>query len=277
MLSLHVVSYLYFTTSEQAILEAAYDSKGVCLQNALCMQPDVIIIGAGAAELAAADALSAAGRTVLILEVRDRLGGRICTIRDAALNVPIELGAEFIHGTPAAMWDLLRRAKLTAYDVPFECLITLPVGVLQQPSGSPSAVQFTPDLAAKRTAAKLGSGPVVKAVLKFREAFWQRMAPRQSRKSSGDLADAAFLHNPGPPFQRGGPPGRCGCRFSLPGPAGQKPRLFPDVRARQWSMRLWNRWPDCSNCAAPNWRSCWTRRIQATGSRITSRAAHTAM
>ncbi|MGH7108579.1 MAG: FAD-dependent oxidoreductase, partial [Acetobacteraceae bacterium] len=38
---------------------------------------DVIVIGAGAAGLAAAAALGRSGRAVLVLEARDRIGGRI--------------------------------------------------------------------------------------------------------------------------------------------------------------------------------------------------------
>src|SRR5690606_26130849 len=42
---------------------------------------DVIVIGAGAAGLAAAARLSAGGRSVLVLEARERVGGRILTQR----------------------------------------------------------------------------------------------------------------------------------------------------------------------------------------------------
>jgi monoamine oxidase len=59
---------------------------------------DVVIIGAGAAGLAAARALGESGRSVLVLEARDRIGGRIWTRREPDTPTPIELGAEFIHG-----------------------------------------------------------------------------------------------------------------------------------------------------------------------------------
>ena len=61
-------------------------------------RPDVIVIGAGAAGLAAAAALMRRGHSVLVLEARDRIGGRIWTRIEPDLSVPLELGAEFIHG-----------------------------------------------------------------------------------------------------------------------------------------------------------------------------------
>jgi monoamine oxidase len=59
---------------------------------------DVLIIGAGVAGLAAAYELSRAGVNVIVLEARDRIGGRIYTLHDENSPLPIELGAEFIHG-----------------------------------------------------------------------------------------------------------------------------------------------------------------------------------
>lgn len=67
---------------------------------------DVLVIGAGVAGLAAARALHLAGRTVLILEARDRVGGRVHTVRIAGWPVPLEAGAEFIHGKPPALEEL---------------------------------------------------------------------------------------------------------------------------------------------------------------------------
>src|SRR5580704_930933 len=70
--------------------------------------PDVIVIGAGAAGLAAAAALARAGLDVSILEARDRIGGRMFTLRDPVYQTPIELGAEFIHGLPPEIWTPLQ-------------------------------------------------------------------------------------------------------------------------------------------------------------------------
>jgi monoamine oxidase len=76
----------------------------------------VIVVGAGAAGLAAAAELSRAGRRVLVLEARERIGGRCLTLRHPAVDAPIELGAEFIHGRPAATLALLRRFRIKAVE-----------------------------------------------------------------------------------------------------------------------------------------------------------------
>ena len=75
---------------------------------------DTLIIGAGAAGLAAAAELARAGRSALVLEARDRIGGRVWTLKEPGLSVPVELGAEFIHGRPPATFSLLRRAGIAA-------------------------------------------------------------------------------------------------------------------------------------------------------------------
>jgi monoamine oxidase len=77
---------------------------------------DVIIIGAGAAGLAAAAELARAGASALVLEARERLGGRIWSHQEPGLPVPVELGAEFIHGCAAVTFDLLARAASAAID-----------------------------------------------------------------------------------------------------------------------------------------------------------------
>jgi monoamine oxidase len=58
---------------------------------------DVLVIGAGAAGLAAARELVERGRSVLVIEARDRIGGRVWTNRMWP-EAPIDLGASWIHG-----------------------------------------------------------------------------------------------------------------------------------------------------------------------------------
>jgi monoamine oxidase len=77
---------------------------------------DVLIVGAGVAGLSAARDLCQAGLTVRVLEARDRFGGRIWTLHDPALPLPLELGAEFIHGRPPDLWNIVRAAGLPVYE-----------------------------------------------------------------------------------------------------------------------------------------------------------------
>lgn len=308
--------------------------------------PDVIVLGAGAAGLNAARTLALAGRSVLVLDARDRVGGRIHTVRDEAFGMPVEMGAEFIHGRPAATWALVREAGLTAYDVPFEhwrrhagrlvpasdyakelgramrglsrlkrdmtfaeylrrsrgnaratearrlaldfvrgfdaadperisaksiakeqeglgdvggemqfrllegygglvdhlvrslprdrvkiklghrvdevkwgrggvevravgrsgrravfrgarAIVTLPLGVLQLPPDSPGSVRFVPDLPEKRAAmTKLGSGPVVKVLLRFERSFWEDAETARRADATEAFKDVSFMHQP---------------------------------------------------------------------------------
>lgn len=64
----------------------------------VALTTDVVVIGGGVAGLAAARDLHDAGVGVVVLEARDRLGGRVYTHRASSLALPIELGAEFVHG-----------------------------------------------------------------------------------------------------------------------------------------------------------------------------------
>ena len=77
---------------------------------------DVLIIGAGAAGLAAAQELTTAGRRVLCVEARDRIGGRILTAHDSTTPLAIELGAEFVHGRPSEILSLADRAALDIHE-----------------------------------------------------------------------------------------------------------------------------------------------------------------
>jgi len=58
-------------------------------------QADVVIVGAGLAGLAAARALAAAGADVIVLEARERVGGRVYT-RPASDGTLLDLGAQWI-------------------------------------------------------------------------------------------------------------------------------------------------------------------------------------
>ncbi|MBV9438795.1 MAG: FAD-dependent oxidoreductase [Candidatus Eremiobacteraeota bacterium] len=80
------------------------------------MVHEVIIIGAGAAGLAAARRLVRRSGEILVLEARERVGGRVWS-HNAAADTPGELGAEFIHGRAALTYALLREAGLSWNEV----------------------------------------------------------------------------------------------------------------------------------------------------------------
>lgn len=85
---------------------------------------DVIGIGAGASGLAAARALADAGRRVIVLEARERIGGRIFTQHVPGIAAPIELGAEFVHGTSPHVWRILESAALHVVDAVEEHVVS---------------------------------------------------------------------------------------------------------------------------------------------------------
>ena len=97
--------------------------RGLAILNARGMKAsekqdyDIVIVGAGVAGLAAMREAERAGLRACIVEARDRIGGRIYTVRDPRSAHPIELGAEFIHGCPPLLLDVVRDARLLAYAV----------------------------------------------------------------------------------------------------------------------------------------------------------------
>ena len=66
----------------------------------------VIVVGAGLSGLAAARRLVAAGHDVLVLEGRDRVGGRT-EGGHLADGTPIELGGQWIGPTQNRMYELV--------------------------------------------------------------------------------------------------------------------------------------------------------------------------
>lgn len=75
---------------------------------------DVVVIGAGIAGLAAAQHLTSAGKSCVVLEARDRVGGRIWTSGEWP-DLPIDLGASWIHGTEGnPVFDEINRLGLTS-------------------------------------------------------------------------------------------------------------------------------------------------------------------
>jgi monoamine oxidase len=68
--------------------------------------------------LAAGHRLAANGTSCIILEAHDVIGGRVHTLREPGWEIPIEIGAEFIHGNPDETWSIVRSAQLATVEVP---------------------------------------------------------------------------------------------------------------------------------------------------------------
>ncbi|PQZ61326.1 MULTISPECIES: FAD-dependent oxidoreductase [unclassified Microbacterium] len=76
---------------------------------------DTIVIGAGMSGLTSARMLVDAGQRVVVLEGRDRIGGRMHTDRSAGF--PVDLGASWIHGIEGSpLWNLVHALRIPAIE-----------------------------------------------------------------------------------------------------------------------------------------------------------------
>lgn len=77
-------------------------------------EPDIAIIGAGAAGIGAARRLRGSGRSVLILEALPRTGGRAWT--QSAAGVPLDMGCEWLHSAERNPWTSIAEESGFAVD-----------------------------------------------------------------------------------------------------------------------------------------------------------------
>ncbi len=78
----------------------------------------VVVVGAGAAGLASARRLADAGVDVVVLEARNRIGGRTWSY-DFGGGTTIDLGASWIHGTQPVLEDLVKELELQTVNTDF--------------------------------------------------------------------------------------------------------------------------------------------------------------
>ena len=107
----------------------------------------VLVVGAGIAGIAAAVDLQASGLDVVVLEARNRIGGRIWT--DRRWGFPLDLGASWIHGSASAnpIWRLRNDLGLTTLPTNWDDLVVYDV------DGKPvAASQLATDSARYRSA-----------------------------------------------------------------------------------------------------------------------------
>ncbi len=78
---------------------------------------DVLVIGAGISGLNAATTLAREGKRVVLVEARARVGGRIYSTQTSGCDLPIELGAEFVHGRPEDLLRLISQAGATLFEL----------------------------------------------------------------------------------------------------------------------------------------------------------------
>lgn len=77
-------------------------------------ESDVVVVGAGLAGLTAAQAIRAAGRSVTVLEARDRVAGRNLGHRPAD-GTPVEMGGRWIGPTQTEMLELIAELGLETF------------------------------------------------------------------------------------------------------------------------------------------------------------------
>ena len=109
-----------FRHNQRSVFEAILSALAPPPNPTNVVQPttvQVAILGAGVAGLEAARLLQASGVELIVLEARERIGGRIFTLHDETSAVPIELGAEFVHGEAPELRETAHDARAPIYDI----------------------------------------------------------------------------------------------------------------------------------------------------------------
>lgn len=107
-----------FLSSSAAVLAALPMVAGHVIAAPLPRDADVVVIGAGAAGIAAARRLLAANRKVVVIEASDTIGGR-CVTDSTAFDAPFDRGARWLYGADSSpVAKLARGAGVDMYPAP---------------------------------------------------------------------------------------------------------------------------------------------------------------
>jgi monoamine oxidase len=102
-------SFLAASTAVLAAPRLAFGAPG---------DAEIVVVGAGAAGIAAARKLVAAGRKIVVFEASDRIGGR-CVTDTRTFGVPYDTGAHWIHSPDVnPLAKLAPRSGLDVYPAP---------------------------------------------------------------------------------------------------------------------------------------------------------------
>ena len=203
-------------------------------------------MGAGVAGLTAARELVRHGLSVAVVEARDRIGGRVHTIRDFCSH-PVEGGAEFVHTDDAETWPEIREGAPRGAQVRAR-----PSGPVQ-PRGKDPLVSLAP-LAPRRLARVLDSPPSLSRAPAGHVRARLHRASRLPRSGAGAGGDG--LHG-APAGHRRRHRGARAARGSGP---STPHRILPSHHRRLRSVRRPHRTRARRVGAAFRWRPCAGRR-----------------
>src|SRR5436309_341448 len=224
---------------------------------------DAIVIGAGVAGLAAARELKKRGFEVVVLEARDRIGGRVHTVRLPGWPLPLEVGAEFLHGRPRSLLPLARDARELRgghYFDGMERRDELWQSTMEKIGKLPSVLERPVDKALRTLRWRLRTTPDERQLAAdFLEGFNAARLDRASVKAIAQQTQASE-ENGGNHIARL-PRGSDGPRAATRKPCGER------IPSRSRSDPSPRRWAGASGPSGPS---------RSTGRRTTFRAARTA-